>query len=429
MKFVDLFCGIGGFHVALSKFGHNCIFACDIDKHCQSVYKDNFDVDVASDIRDWSGKIEPHDILCAGFPCQPFSKSGSQLGFRDKVRGTLFGEISKVVEINRPSFVFLENVANIRGHDEGRTLKTIRTVLQELGYSVRTKILSPHQFGIPHHRPRLFIVGINKSKIEHWAKFNFPKPSISKENNLSVTTLEEYCKDPEKPTEDEILSINHWTKFMAVISHDVNPPSPTWSMEFGRSYPLEDIHPISLQTKSQLCRVLNDEGIRTNTRLTKQEILKLFPPYIRNMKTEMPPWKRRFINNNREFWNEHKEKFPKEWLEITRGFTETHQKFEWQVGPSSSREIMDHMVHFRPSGIRVSKLDKIPSLVAIAQIPLIGPWGRRITVREAGNAQSFPEDFRFHKNRAIAFKQLGNSVNVQVIAKIVNQIMKISDNN
>ena len=99
MKFVDLFCGIGGFHVALSKFGHNCIFACDIDEHCQSVYKNNFDIDVASDIRNWSGKIEPHDILCAGFPCQPFSKSGSQLGFRDKVRGTLFGEISKVVEI------------------------------------------------------------------------------------------------------------------------------------------------------------------------------------------------------------------------------------------------------------------------------------------------------------------------------------------
>ena len=99
MKFVDLFCGIGGFHAALKDRGHDCVFACDIDKNCNMVYDKNWGMSSAGNVRDLVKEIPDHDILCAGFPCQPFSKSGSQLGFADKVRGTLFEVIREIVEI------------------------------------------------------------------------------------------------------------------------------------------------------------------------------------------------------------------------------------------------------------------------------------------------------------------------------------------
>ena len=95
------------------------------------------------------------------------------------------------------------------------------------------------------------------------------------------------------------------------------------------------------------------------------------------------------------------------------------QQNEWHLGTDAARNVMDHMIHTRPSGIRVSKLNHIPSLVALAQIPLIGPWGRRLSPREAANAQSFSQDFILHEKPSIAFKQLGNSVNVLVVAKIL----------
>ena len=117
---------------------------------------------------------------------------------------------------------------------------------------------------------------------------------------------------------------------------------------------------------------------------------------------------------------------PNGWLERTHDIRiETFQKLEWHVGPSSSKEIMSHMIHTRPSGIRVSKLNRIPALVAIAQIPIIGPWGRRITPREGANAQSFPDDFRLHPKRSVAFRQLGNSVNVIVVREIITKLLEL----
>ena len=423
LKFVDLFCGIGGFHHALHDLGHECVFACDIDKDCREVYQENWDMTVFDDIRKWVTEIDEHDILCAGFPCQPFSKSGSQKGFEDKLRGTLFGEIMKIVKINKPGFILLENVANLRTHDNKNTLKTILSSLRKNGYYVKDKVLSPDQFGIPHHRPRIFIVAINKEKIPTFSKFRFPRPGKKKAINCHVDELYDVSSEGNIPIKlnDALVC---WNSLLSKIPNNIKPPSPTWSMEFGRTYKF-DIHPICNLTKSELCKELAKEGIDSKIWWNKQRILRQYPPYIRKMKTEMPNWKKKYILNNRIFWEKYGEIIGQEWLSQIRKFSETFQKFEWHVSDSESRDIFDYMIHSRPSGIRVSRMNRIPALVAMSQIPIIGPWGRKISVKEASKAQSFREDFIHHEDDAVSYKQLGNSVNVEVVKEIISRMTKI----
>tara|TARA_B100001250_G_scaffold119616_1_gene101543 strand:+ start:373 stop:1698 length:1326 start_codon:yes stop_codon:yes gene_type:complete len=425
MRFIDLFCGIGGFHAALHE-KHECVFACDIDRDCRETYEEYFEIHAFGDIREWAKEIDDHELLCAGFPCQPFSKSGKQLGFRDKIRGTLFGEISEIIDQKRPNFVLLENVANLKGHDNGKTLKTIISVLQEMGYFVRSKVLSPHEYGIPHHRPRIFIIGINKKMIREYNKFRFPRRLPKRDQNkchvdsLFDTESEGFISESEQTV------LDHWTDFMRRLPRGVTPPSPTWSMEFGRNYSLDEIHPISRLKKERLCEELEMEGIEVKRSWSKDRIMQLFPPYIWKMKGPMPKWKRQFILRNRKFWDEHgKSARMNDWLAKTRTFNHTQQKFEWHVGSVDDPDLMDYMIHLRPSGIRVSKMNWIPSLVAMAQIPIIGPWGRRITPREAANAQSFPPEFPLHPTDGVAFRQLGNSVNVEVVRRIIQSIEKL----
>ena len=434
MRFVDLFSGIGGFHHALHDLGHECVFASDIDKNCNEVYATNWTITPHGDLSKRHHLIPEHDILCAGFPCQPFSKSGSRLGLNSKVNGTEaasaprttgthFGVIREILKLHNPPYVLLENVQNLQGHDGGRTLDVIRGSLLELEYRVVEKVLSPHQFGIPQNRPRIFIVAIKKDVLGKKLRFEFPEPENTRTH---VDTLHDGTHEIDISERlHEVL--DHWSDLMRSLPEGVNPPSPTWSMEFGRSYDLDDIHPVSEHSKAQLCRILDKEGIYANPRWNKERILRLFPPYIRKMRGEMPKWKKQFIRRNRKFWEDYEESAPDGWLDITRGMSDTHQKFEWHVGSQGSRDVLDYMVHLRPSGIRVSRLDKIPALVAMAQIPIIGPWGRRITPREAARAQSFSDDFRLHDNPGVAFKQLGNSVNVEIVRMIMKEIDRIAE--
>ena len=132
--FVDLFCGIGGFHVAMSSMGGECVFACDMDADCRDIYTKNYGMPCAGDITKISIEtIPPFDVLCAGFPCQPFSKAGAQRGFADN-RGNLFFRLCEIVQHHRPSYLILENVRNLSTHDDGNTWNVIRTNIDELGY-------------------------------------------------------------------------------------------------------------------------------------------------------------------------------------------------------------------------------------------------------------------------------------------------------
>ena len=173
INFIDLFSGIGGFRLALSSFGAKCVFSIDNDKHASKIYDNNFNSSSFGDITEIDEKeIPPHDILCAGFPCQAFSISGKQLGFND-TRGTLFFDILRIVNYHKPKIIFLENVNNLKRHDNGNTYKTIRNLLNKEGYNIYSEILNASKFGIPQSRKRIYIVCIRKDIDNH--KFHFSK--------------------------------------------------------------------------------------------------------------------------------------------------------------------------------------------------------------------------------------------------------------
>jgi DNA (cytosine-5)-methyltransferase 1 len=180
--FIDLFAGIGGFHLAFKKAGASCVFVSEWDKYAQETYKKNFQKkepelfssgNFVGDITKVNAKdIPTFDILTGGFPCQSFSQAGHKKGFGDS-RGTLFFDIARILEAKKPKAFFIENVRHLLKHDEGKTFSRIKSIIEDnLGYSFYYKIIKASDFGLPQHRPRLYMVGFKNKKIN----FEFPKP-------------------------------------------------------------------------------------------------------------------------------------------------------------------------------------------------------------------------------------------------------------
>jgi DNA (cytosine-5)-methyltransferase 1 len=194
MTYVDLFCGIGGFHAAAKQSGAplRCVLACDIDPVCQRVYEQNHGIAPLGDISLISSDSLPdHDLLFAGFPCQPFSIIGDMKGFED-ARGTLFFEIARILEAKKPRAFILENVKMLAGHEKGRTLSLILATLRDLGYTTDWRILNALDYGLAQKRERVFIVG-------YWGEgsFSWPPPS------------------PRRQDLSEILEPNPSTRYLA----------------------------------------------------------------------------------------------------------------------------------------------------------------------------------------------------------------------
>ena len=159
IKFIDLFCGIGGFRIGFEKNGFECVFSSDYNKNVQDIYETNFGERPYGDITKINPKDIPNfDVLTAGFPCQPFSISGKKLGFED-TRGTLFFNVCQIINEKKPKVVVLENVQHLVHHDKKRTFKTILSALHELGYNITYRILNSKDFGLPQNRERIFIIG------------------------------------------------------------------------------------------------------------------------------------------------------------------------------------------------------------------------------------------------------------------------------
>lgn len=173
-KFIDLFAGIGGFRLALESFGAKCVYSNEWDRFAQETYQMNFGDTPEGDITQVDEtSIPDHDILCAGFPCQPFSISGKQYGFEDS-RGTLFFDVARIVKEKRPKVVFLENVKNFATHDGGKTISVVKNTMLELGYSFQFRVLNPINYGIPQKRERVYMVCF-RNDIER-ESFVFPQP-------------------------------------------------------------------------------------------------------------------------------------------------------------------------------------------------------------------------------------------------------------
>ncbi|MCB0396820.1 MAG: DNA (cytosine-5-)-methyltransferase [Flavobacteriales bacterium] len=182
--FIDLFAGIGGFRIAFQEMNGKCVFSSEWDRHSQKTYEANFGEIPFGDITKIDEKkIPEHDILCAGFPCQPFSIAGvskknslgRKHGFEDETQGTLFFDIKRIIKARKPRAFLLENVKNLRGHDKGRTFEVIERNLKDLGYMVFSQVLDAKYY-VPQHRERIFIVGFSKEHFPESLVYEFPEP-------------------------------------------------------------------------------------------------------------------------------------------------------------------------------------------------------------------------------------------------------------
>lgn len=202
-KFIDLFCGLGGFRIAFEKAGGECVFSSDIDKYVKEVYSENFGEIPYGDITQTATEdIPEHDILCAGFPCQPFSTAGRRLGFED-TRGTLFFEVARILKEKQPKGFILENVKGLTNHDKGKTLQVILKTIEEIGYDYKYKILNAKDYNVPQNRERWYCIGIRKGSGINIEDFSFPDKEeleiklediIEVINDESEYTISETCE-------------------------------------------------------------------------------------------------------------------------------------------------------------------------------------------------------------------------------------------
>ena len=250
LRFIDLFAGLGGFHLALKKLGHECVFASELRGDLRKLYTINYPgTRIEGDITKIVLKdIPDHDILCAGFPCQPFSQAGYRMGFNDEGRGNMFYYIRDILQEKKPRYLLLENVANLEGHDNGHTWGTIESELHKVGYDINKKVLSPHQFGIPQHRKRIYIVGI-RSDIGNLNHFEFPKPNNIPCNIQDIIDEQDNNYIPLKADTRQNIAI--WSEFVELAAKNKCslPSFPIWAMEFGATYDYEDVPPCNQRPK------------------------------------------------------------------------------------------------------------------------------------------------------------------------------------
>jgi DNA (cytosine-5)-methyltransferase 1 len=403
--YVDLFAGIGGFHAMLDHAGGRCVFVSEIDREARNTYLHNWVDHLPADERpkvnndittvtpvDRAVDVPKHDVLAAGFPCQPFSKSGKQRGM-DEARGTLFWNIARILEDRKPSVVLLENVRNIAGPRHRHEWEVIIATLRQIGYRVSDvpSVFSPHLLppslgGTPQVRDRVFILGtyvgperaqretdvaptVVRGPVDGWDVHDWDVDWILDDDD-AIDDVDRYRLTP-----DEVRWVEAWDDLVQRIWASTGtrlPGFPLWADAWIRERDLD-----LLMVEAQ------------------------------------PKWKADFLVKNARFYDDHREVI-EAWKKANpdfRSFPPSRQKLEWQAQDSAS--LWDTVMHFRPSGIRAKAATYLPALVAITQTSIIGSRRRRITPHEAARLQGLPRSFSFGRQRLPAsYKQVGNGVAV-----------------
>ena len=418
MKFVDLFAGLGGFHLALSGQGHTCVYACEIEDSLRNHYKKNFKIYPDGDITKINiKKIPEHEILCAGFPCQPFSKAGNSKGFKHKIAGKMFFYLLKIIKSHKPKFLFLENVPNLLAHNNGRTWDYMKKKLMKLGYQIDQKIISPLDFNVPQTRDRLYIVA-RKNKLNGFQWPTKLKPKNNLKKYLSIRP-----KRIKKITNTKELVLNFWKYFLSKIPKKNYLPNPLWAMEFGATYPYEQKTPYAMNLKG-LRKLKGKFGVSFEG-MTKDEIFEELPNYAKVKTKKFPDWKIRMIRRTREFYKINKKWSDKLLYKIKNLEKESYQKLEWNC-QGEEFNLRKKIVSFRGSGVRIRRNYSSPTLISActSQVPYL-PWKKRyLSQDECLKIQGFEKLKHYPASYDKFYPAIGNAVNVKVVSKIASNLFK-----
>jgi len=404
--FVDLFAGIGGFHQAMRSLGGRCIMASEINQACVETYKMNFatqEGDVRGDLTKVDpSSIAPFDVLCAGFPCQSFSKAGNQLGFQDPKRGNLFYTIMTILDKHpEVQYIVLENVRNLA--DKTENWNVVQAELRKRDFIITKEplILSPSDFGLPQIRERVYILGIKRER----CTIALLKQGYIDHDDLHINEHRKKCKigdalsileDNVSPqyhiSEEQAQMIQAWDE-LRIATGIKTIGYPIWISCFG--YGIDDDN----ELRRQVCY------------------------------EQMPDWKKAFVDKNRAFYVRNRQ-FIDKWIVkydmLNR--IKLYQKFEWNCGEDVT-DMHDAIIQIRQSGIRAKRTTFFPSLVAIVNTPIVWDKGarayRHITPREAANLQDFDKDYIFVGTDKQIYSQLGNSVNVKVLQILCKNLFEL----
>lgn len=401
--FVDLFAGIGGFHAALGALGGRCVYASEIDEDAAKIYQYNWELQPDGDIvQATTGRMDvpAHDVLAAGFPCQPFSKSGFQRGM-DEARGTLFWNICRVLEECQPSIVLLENVRNIAGPRHTHEWRVIIRSLRELGYEVASTpavfsphLLPPERGGRPQVRDRVFIVA---TCVGTRGSYGSVPPVVSREP-VDGWDPQRWELASDLPLDDEVSLSGRF---------GLTSTEQTW-LEVWADF-------VERLRADPSCEKLPGFPIWVDDFVMTEDLV---------VDASTPPWKANFLRKNAAFYTLHKallDDWLDEWDNLA-SFPASRRKFEWQAQDEAS--LWDCIIHLRPSGVRAKRATYVPSLVAITQTTVLGSRLRRLTPRECARLQGLPEWFEFPgQPDALTYRQLGNGVNVGVAYHVLREQM------
>lgn len=429
-RFADLFAGLGGFHLALERLGGECVFAAELNESLRGLYETNFGLRPEGDINNFVPQSVPdHDVLTAGFPCQPFSKAGEQLGFECTKQGQLFFNVEEIIRVKKPRFFILENVPNLLKHNQGKTWEKIQHLLglDGLGYHIDAAKLSPHHFGIPQIRERLYVIGSSTPLSE------FMWPEITNVETSIDSVLDDYPADAKEFSPQVRACLKVWQAFLKACPKRVVLPSfPLWSMEWGATYPFEKDTPYARKLAHGIDGLKGFKGShgRKLGYLTDiDERWAALPSHARTEQLEFPKWKKVFIRQNRQFYEDNK-KWIDPWLPRVLPFPSSLQKLEWNV-QGGDHDIWNYVLQFRASGVRIKRRTTAPSLVAMTdtQVPIIAWQKRYMTPRECARLQSLDELKSLPRNPTQAFQALGNAVNSKVVELIARSLLFGIDGN
>lgn len=383
--FLDVCAGIGGFHLALSSKGGKCVGAIENDHQCCAVYTENFGMNPEGDLTKIDlTKLPKHDLLCAGFPCQPFSIAGYRQGFNDaKGRGNIFFYIldilkNQIAKKHPTKVVLLENVKNLMFHDNGHTWKVIHDELEKLGYNVvqHPILASPTDYGIPQNRPRVFIIAV-------WKKlYDKPLPTSINTPKVPLAPIENYL--------DKTVD---------------------------KKYDIDE--------KLNGCLELLDQFIKAAVPIPTFTIRPLtwLPDYV--LPPDSKPYKSKEVQEGLDWYNHHKEQVYG-WLK--NEFAPTHMEYpnhwlNWKIRKGITG-IANTVIERRISGLVVMHPKFIPCLTKSDSGMYYMPYHRKLTPREFARLQSFPDSFKLPESDHVAYAQFGNAVNVEVVKNIFDLIPK-----